>query len=139
MMKENKKGFKVWVKEHKKQLIIAGVGAMAVTGIILGYKNKDFIIEKLPQFKDTNNQSKVTVLETTTERTVVESITEKITVAESTVNTRSYTTPQKPFVHIRTLPNGQQHSVEKAMEAERLGIPLLSNQTLVDPHQRNVA
>lgn len=24
MMKENKKGFKVWVKEHKKQLIIAG-------------------------------------------------------------------------------------------------------------------
>lgn len=50
---------------------------MAVTGIILGYKNKDFIIEKLPQFKDTNNQSKVTVLETTTERTVVESITEK--------------------------------------------------------------
>ena len=115
---------------------------MAVTGIILGYKNKDFIIEKLPQFKDTNNQSKVTVLETTTERTVVESITEKITVAETTVNTRSYTTPQKPFdvrMHIRTLPNGQQHSVEKAMEAERLGIPLLSNQTLVDPHQRNVA
>lgn len=107
MMKENKKGFKVWVKEHKKQLIIAGVGAMAVTGIILGYKNKDFIIEKLPQFKGTNNQSKVTVLETTTERTVVESITEKITVAESTVNTRSYTTPQKPFdvrMHIRTLP-----------------------------------
>lgn len=42
-------------------------------------------------------------------------------------------------MHIRTLPNGQQHSVEKAMEAERLGIPLLSNQTLVDPHQRNVA
>lgn len=58
------------------------------------------------------------------------------------MNTRSYTTPQKTFdvrMHIRTLPNGQQHSVEKAMEAERLGIPLLSNQTLVDPHQRNVA
>lgn len=66
MMKENKKGFKVWVKEHKKQLIIAGVSAMAVTGIILGYKNKDFIIEKLPQFKGTNNQSKVTVISRST-------------------------------------------------------------------------
>ena len=39
-MNEEKKGFIAWVKAHKKELIIAGVGVPAIIAIILGIKNK---------------------------------------------------------------------------------------------------
>lgn len=32
---EEKKSFLIWVKEHKKQLIIAGVSVATIVGIIL--------------------------------------------------------------------------------------------------------
>lgn len=38
---ENKRGFLTWVKNHKKQLILAGVRTTTIVGIILGLKNKD--------------------------------------------------------------------------------------------------
>ena len=43
-MSENNK-FISWVKAHKTELIIAGVSATAIIGIILGLKNKDAIKE----------------------------------------------------------------------------------------------
>lgn len=44
-------------------------------------------------------------------------------------------TQQIPFF-IRKLPDNWQHSAAKAEEADRLGIQLAINETLVDPHQR---
>ena len=38
---ESKKGVVVWIKEHKAQLILAGVSITAIVGIIWGIKNKD--------------------------------------------------------------------------------------------------
>lgn len=32
-----------WVKDHKKQLLIAGISVTAVIGIIIGLKNKEAI------------------------------------------------------------------------------------------------
>lgn len=37
---ETKKSFLVWVKVHKKQLILTGVSITTIVGIILGIKNK---------------------------------------------------------------------------------------------------
>ena len=34
-----------WVKDHKKQLLIAGISVTAVIGIIIGLKNKEAIKE----------------------------------------------------------------------------------------------
>lgn len=38
---ESKKGVVVWIKEHKAQLILAGVSITAIVGIVWGVKNKD--------------------------------------------------------------------------------------------------
>ena len=40
-MSEKKKGFIIWVKTHKKQLILEGVGLATIIGIILRLKSKD--------------------------------------------------------------------------------------------------
>jgi predicted membrane chloride channel (bestrophin family) len=38
-MDEEKKGFMAWVKEHKKELILAGVSIGVIIAIVLGIKN----------------------------------------------------------------------------------------------------
>ena len=40
-----KKGFMVWVKEHKTQLLFAGISVTTLVATILGLKNKDAIAE----------------------------------------------------------------------------------------------
>ncbi len=42
-MEEQKKGFLAWVKNHRKELIIAGISATALIGIIICLKNRDSI------------------------------------------------------------------------------------------------
>lgn len=42
---EDKKGFIVWIKAHKKQLILAGVSITAIIAIVIGIKNKSEIIK----------------------------------------------------------------------------------------------
>lgn len=42
---EEKKSFLLWVKEHKKQLIIAGVSVATIVVIILGIKNRESIMK----------------------------------------------------------------------------------------------
>lgn len=39
-MKEEKQGFIQWVKVHKKELIIAGISAAAIIGVIIGIKKE---------------------------------------------------------------------------------------------------
>lgn len=62
---EEKKSFLLWVKEHKKQLIIAGVSVATIVGIILAIKNRESIIrlwtslkkaiEKTPEIRPSVN------------------------------------------------------------------------------------
>ena len=40
-LQEEKKGLVVWIKEHRKQLTIAGVGVAVLTARVLGIKNKE--------------------------------------------------------------------------------------------------
>lgn len=42
---EDKKGFIVWIKSHKKQLILAGVSITTIIPIVIGIKNKTEIIK----------------------------------------------------------------------------------------------
>lgn len=44
---ESKKGFISWIKNHKTQLMIAGVGTAAFIAMVLGVKNKESISELL--------------------------------------------------------------------------------------------
>lgn len=51
-------------------------------------------------------------------------------------DSETHTVTQQIPLFIRRLPNNWHHSAAKAEEAERLGIQLAINETLVDPHQR---
>lgn len=42
---EEKQGCLAWIKEHQKQLALAGVGAVALTMTVLGLKNREAIME----------------------------------------------------------------------------------------------
>ena len=118
-----------WVKDHKKQLLIAGISVTAVIGIIIGLKNKEAIKELWENLE--NSLSKTT-----------EKLPESITIVktdpqliEEVIPVRLYTSPQETFgvsQHIRNLSGGRHHSIEKAAEAAALGIDLLPHQTLVD-------
>lgn len=62
---EEKKSLLLWIKEHKKQLIIAGVSIATIVGIILAIKNRESIlrlwtslkkaIEKTPEIRPSVN------------------------------------------------------------------------------------
>ena len=125
-----------WVKDHKKQLLIAGISVTAVIGIIIGLKNKEAIKELWENLE--NSLSKTT-----------EKLPESITIVktdpqliEEVIPVRLYTSPQETFgvsQHIRNLSGGRLHSIEKAAEAAALGIDLLPHQTLVDTYTKFAA
>lgn len=125
-----------WVKDHKKQLLIAGISVTAVIGIIIGLKNKEAIKELWENLE--NGLSKTT-----------EKLPESITIVktdpqliEEVIPVRLYTSPQETFgvsQHIRNLSGGRHHSIEKAAEAAALGIDLLPHQTLVDTYTKFAA
>lgn len=49
---EEKKGIVIWIKEHKKQLILIGISIPTLIAIVLGVKNKDALQELLDNLKD---------------------------------------------------------------------------------------
>ena len=48
---KEKKSFSTWIKEHKTQLTIAGLGTAAFIAMVLGVKNKESISELLESWK----------------------------------------------------------------------------------------
>ncbi len=132
-MEETKEKFSTWVKEHKKQLIFAGVSMVALTGLILGLKNKNEINELWEILaKKIVKGSKEEFLKEL-------EVTDLSTGCESITVSRGYTLPQNVVnipEHIRTLPEHWHHSEAKAAEAARRGIDLRPNQTFVDPYKK---
>ena len=135
-MEEKKTDFLGWVKQHKKQLILAGISFSVIIGIILSAKNKEVLEELWATLKkSTNNGIQPRFKTISLAQTILPENDVMIT-------PRNYTLPQEPVdvcMHIRTLTGGRVHSAEKAAEAEALGILLLPNQTLVDPYTKYAA
>lgn len=105
-MKRRMKDFRQWVKEHKGLLAVAGISVTVLVALVLCARNKDEIDHILSLLK--------------------------LEVYDS----KTHTVTQQIPLFIRRLPDNWHHSAEKAEEAERLGIQLAINETLVDPHQR---
>lgn len=135
-MEERKTAFIKWVKQHKKQLILAGISISAIVGIILGAKNKESLEELWITLKKATKIEPQTELKTTSITQVI------IQENDMLMTSRKYTLPQEPVdvcMHIRELTGGRVHSAEKAAEAEVLGILLQPNQTLVNPYTKYAA
>ena len=135
-VEEKKADFLGWIKQHQKQLILAGISISVVIGIILSAKNKEVLEELWATLKRSAKKERQPQLKSISLTQMVPPATTMLTAP------RNYTLPQEPVdvcMHIRTLTGGRVHSVEKAAEAEALGILLQPNQTLVDQHTRYAA
>ena len=119
-----------WIKDHKKQLIIAGISVGTLILIILRIKSRATINAVWDSLKGVvkNLTAKATenVASVITESTPT-SVSEK----ESAVASNSETIPYEVSRHIRNLPDGWHASLEKVEEALKNNIVLMDGQTWV--------
>lgn len=118
-----------WVKTHKRALTIGGIGIISLIGIAIGLKNKDALVELLSSYSKPIEQAvpiEIPSAETAQSIVDVPSTEDCVRLAERYVR-----------MHLRTLHEGQHHSLMKEAEAKALDIDLLPNQTLVDSYSRH--
>lgn len=122
-----------WIKAHKKQLILAGIGIAALIALVLGIKNKDTLKAFWASLKG--------VVEPAAE-TVSDAVA--TTVAEIPTETPALLLSNDPRVaqevrrHIRNLHEGWHASPEKLAAAREMGIFLQEGQTWVDNYMKGV-
>ena len=127
---EEQKTLIQWIREHKKEIAIAGISITALVGLGLGIKNK----EVMEVFRNAlkNNDSKIAI------KTEAPRITEQVSSIESVVIPlhREYKEPFDVSSHIRKLHEGWKASPEKLERAAAYGIDLLPGQTLVESYTK---
>lgn len=164
-MKEQKRKFIAWIKNHKKELICAGISIGLVIGVIAGIKNRNALMEfwddmqvsigykkissPVRKNKPKENLSHLECEGSAPNDSVKEEEAE--TVDEETMNLKELLddfeqqeeekTPFNVSNHVRNLHEGWHASAEKLAEAEERNIILLPGQTLVDGYlkRRTVA
>lgn len=133
MLEEKKRKTIKWIKDHKKELIIAGISITVLVGIIIGIKNKDDLEKILLRLRyEIKQQEKYNT-------TIIEKTKNTNVVIDLPSEPRKYSLPIVPVDvrrHIRNLSGDRVPSLEKQKEAERLGIALGVNQTLVDSYTK---
>ena len=123
-----KKSFFEKVKEHKTEIIIAGVAIVSIAGIALLTRNRDVIKGKIVA-GHLNQGTKIRVDDVLDVQTIVENVVE-IEVVEKIVDVNK---------HIRTLPSGHTASLEKMLTAIENGFQLELGQTWVDSYSKMCA
>ena len=131
-MKQRMKDFRQWVKAHKGLLAVAGISVTVLVALVVCARNKDEIDHILSLLKkavkdvqDEDMAGSVSINLSDVTQSVLE-----------VYDSETHTVTQQIPLFIRKLPDNWHHSAAKAEEADRLGIQLAINETLVDPHQR---
>lgn len=132
---EEHKGIIQWIKEHKKELIIAGVSIEALVLVVISIKNKDAIKELWESLKNTAIQTSSKVSDAST-KVVMEAPIESFQNGVSNIASNSETIPFEVRRHIRNLPEGWHASPEKIEEALKNSIILMDGQTWVDGYMK---
>jgi len=130
---KDRKGVIRWIKEHKKELIIAGISIGTL--IILGIKNRAAIKALWYSLRKVVKHPAVKVTETVT-KVMVEMPQEPINEVITAVTSNSDTIPFEVSRHIRNLPDGWHASPEKVAEALKNNILLMDGQTWVDSYMK---
>lgn len=135
---EDRKSLIRWIKEHKKQLIIAGISIGTLILIILGIKNRAAIraawdslkgVVKHPTSKASEEIAKVVT-------GISPAPAPEIVTA---VASNSETIPFEVIRLIRNLPDGWHASPEKVAEALKNNIILMDGQTWVEGYMKGGA
>ena len=122
-----------WIKAHKKQLILAGIGIAAMIALVLGIKNKDTLKALWAALKGAG--------EPTAERisdAVTTTVTEIPTETPALLLSNDPRVAQEVRRHIRNLHEGWHASPEKLAAAREMGILLQEGQTWVDNYMKGV-
>ena len=119
-----------WIREHKKEIAIAGISITALMGLIFAIKNREAMEVFWNELK--NNDPKIPI------KTETPKITEQVGNIESVVipMNREYREPFDVSSHIRNLHEGWKASPEKLAKAAAYGIELLPGQTLVEGYTK---
>ena len=131
-MKCEKKKILAGVKEHERELIIAGCSAFFVTVAIVGFKNKNIfceLVSLLRKYSDNGlmNNSNIFLYACDECHLEKDLLVESIRVFEKM--------PHHVSSHLRTLPEGCKASAEKIASAMECGYDLLPGQTWVKEYQ----
>lgn len=143
-MEKEKNEFVEWVKAHKKQLILAGVGITAIIAAIILAKNWSEVsklweeLEKALSRNDVGDKgSTFTDLSDMFDPVVTSEVVSKTSIVEKS----TCATEKIPFdvqKHIRNLHEGYHPSAEKIATAAENGIDLLDNQTWVKTYTKGL-
>lgn len=134
---EERKDLIQWIKEHRKQLILAGVGVGTLILFVFGIKNQEEIkavwksLEGVVRYPTVKVNGEVTKAITETTPALVPEI--------GAVVSNSETLPFEVSRHIRNLPEGWHASPEKVAEALKNNITLQEGQTWVDSYLKGGA
>ncbi len=145
--KQDKKTVLEWLKEHKKELAIAGMSIAGIILTILAIKNRDKLMKYLSELQDViskltkTEQSKKTMSICNTASTnIVSEIPEHIEISEAVTsdNPITHRIPFEVQKHIRNLPQGYHPSIAKIETALENGIELAPHQTWVRDYQKGL-
>lgn len=131
-MKKEKKKIVDWIKEHKTELIIAGVSVSALVMLILGIKNKETLEEFWSSLKRVTEEKSISI-----DNEVLNSMSETFPVQEVPMNNIILIEriPHNVDSHLRNLPEGWRASAEKIATAAEHGYELLPGQTWVEAYR----
>lgn len=137
-MSEKKRKTLRWINKHKKELCAAGVCISTLILLVLCYKHQNSIKALLKSLqKIVNKRSAHTSLTLPDGR--VEINPAQMDELSDAVMSELETRLIEVGLHPRRLPKGQHASQMKILEAEKLGIDLMGEYTIVDPYKKRKA
>lgn len=132
-MRQRIKDFRQWVREHKGVLAVVGISAAVLFALVLCARNREEIDHILSMLKKATKDVSPEGMAGKSMDINMSDITQPVL---EVYDSETHTVIQQIPLFIRKLPDNWHHSAAKAEEADRLGIQLAINETLVDPHQR---
>ena len=138
MTEKNERGRVIrWIKEHKRELIIAGfTGIGTIVLLILGIRNKETIQAVWSSLKSSISRTPECMIVGNTAGILNEVNSTDTPMPEicNTVDTECI--PFEVKRHIRNLPSGWHASLQKQEEALKNGIVLSDGQTWVEGYEK---
>ena len=130
---DERKSLIQWIKDHKKELIIAGISIGTLILIILRIKNRALINDVWDSLKEVVKHPSVKCKEKIV-KVMAEVPTEPIQEIVPVVPSSLTNLPIEVRTHIRNLHEGWHASPEKIAEALKNNIILMDGQTWVDSY-----
>lgn len=132
-MRQRIKDFQQWVREHKGVLAVAGISAAVLIALAFCARNREEIDRILSMLKKATKDVSPEGMAGKGMDINLSDVTQPVL---EVYDSETHTVIQQIPLFVRKLPENWHHSAAKAEEAEKLGIKLAINETLVDPHQR---